>query len=362
MPPRERRIRLSNELHTEGLEGLLVSAGSNVGYLTGFTGDDSALLIASDHAIVISDGRYALQLEQECPDLAAEIRPIGMPMPVAIGEIARKLGIRRLGFESNATSVADFETLRSAAGGVELVPIRGLVERLRMVKDADEIAAIREAVHMAESAFLELRSWLRPGVTEKEAADRMESALRTCGASAASFPPIIAAGPRSALPHARPSQDQRIEDDSFVLIDWGATGRTYKSDLTRVLTTGKVTREFERAHDAVLEAQRRAIAAIRPGVEARVVDAEARAVLEEAGFGPHFNHSVGHGIGRDLHEAPFLRGVTETRLSSGMVVTVEPGVYLPGWGGIRIEDDVLVTDSGCEVLSSLPKSLDSAAL
>jgi Xaa-Pro aminopeptidase len=362
MPPRERRLRLADALNAEGLDGLLVSAGSNVGYLTGFTGDDSVLLIASDHAVVISDGRYTLQLEQECPDLEAEIRPIGTPMPVAIGELARKLGIRRLGIESNATTVADFETLKGVAGGIELLPTRGLVEGLRMTKDAGEIAAIREAVRMAEAAFLEFRSWLRPGVTEKEAADRMESALRACGASAASFPPIVAAGPSSALPHARPSQGQRIEDDSFVLIDWGATGRTYKSDLTRVLTTGKVTPEFERAYEAVLEAQRRAIAAIRPGVEARVVDAAARSVLEVAGFGPHFNHSVGHGIGRDLHEAPFLRGVIETPLSPGMVVTVEPGVYFPEWGGIRIEDDVLVTETGCEVLSSLPKSLDSTAL
>ena len=166
-------------------------------------------------------------------------------------------------------------------------------------------------------------------------------------------------GVRSALPHARPTTTTRIGDDDFVLIDWGATGRPYKSDLTRVLVTGKVTPEFEKVYRTVLAAQERGIAAIRPGVRAQDVDAEARSVIEQAGFGRFFDHGLGHGLGMDIHEAPRLRKESETILQPGMIVTVEPGIYLPDWGGVRIEDDVLVTPDGCEVLTHLPKSLDS---
>jgi Xaa-Pro aminopeptidase len=362
MPGTERRRRLVAAIEELEIDGLLVSAESNVGYLTGFSGDASALLITSDRAIVISDGRYTIQLDQECPEIECQIRPIGQPMSEGVGELLGKLGLRRVGFESDATTVTEFEALRKSSAGVEFVPTRGKVESLRMVKDADEIAAIREAIRIAERAFLDLRGIVRPGLKEKEAADALESMLRAQGATCASFPPIVAAGRRAALPHARPSQDQRIESDSLVLIDWGASGRPYKSDLTRVLTTGKVSREFETAYAVVLEAQSRAIAAIRPGVEARAIDDAARSVIVEAGFGANFNHSVGHGIGRDVHEAPILRHVTKTPLEPGMVLTVEPGVYFPEWGGIRIEDDVLVTESGCEVLSTLPRMLDANAL
>ena len=186
--------------------------------------------------------------------------------------------------------------------------------------------------------------------------------MRRCGATGASFPPIVAVGIRSALPHARPTDTTRIGDDHFVLIDWGATGRPYKSDLTRVLVTGKVTPEFEKVYETVLAAQERAIASIRPGVCARDVDAEARSVIEQAGFGRFFDHGLGHGLGMDIHEAPRLRKESETILQPGMIVTVEPGIYLPDWGGVRIEDDVLVTSDGCEVLTHLPRTLDSVHL
>jgi Xaa-Pro aminopeptidase len=358
----KRRNRLNASLEEDGLDGLLVSDESNVGYLTGFSGDATTLLLTRDRAIAVSDGRFTLQLEQECADLEHQIRPIGQSMAEGLGELLTRLGLRRVGLESDSTTIAEYQALQKSAKGVALVPTRGKVESLRMVKDAGEIDLIREAVRIAERAFLELRGILRPGLTEKEAADALESMLRAHGATCSSFPPIVAVGIRASLPHARPSQDQRIESDSLVLIDWGATGRAYKSDLTRVLTTGKVSREFETAYAAVLEAQSRAIAAIRPGVEARAIDDAARSVIGDAGFGPNFNHSVGHGIGRDVHEAPILRHVTKTLLEPGMVLTIEPGVYFPEWGGIRIEDDVLVTESGCEVLSTLPRSLDSMAI
>src|SRR5262249_3090751 len=197
------------------------------------------------------------------------------------------------------------------------------------------------------------------GDSEKDVADAIENFLRRCGATAASFPPIVAIGVRSAQPHARPTTTARIGDGDFVLIDWGASGQPYRSDLTRVVVMGKVTPTFEMIYGTVLTAQARAISAIRPGVKAGDVDAEARSVIEAAGFGGFFDHGLGHGLGMDIHEAPRLRKESQDLLEPGMVVTVEPGIYLPDWGGIRIEDDVLVTHDGCEVLSHIPKSLES---
>jgi Xaa-Pro aminopeptidase len=207
-----------------------------------------------------------------------------------------------------------------------------------------------------------LRAGLRPEDSEKSAADDLEGYLRRCGATSASFPPIVAVGRHAALPHFRPTATTRIGEADFVLVDWGATGRPYKSDLTRVLVTGKVTPKFEKVYRLVLAAQERAIAAIRPGVKAGDVDAEARSVIAEAGFGRFFDHGLGHGLGMDIHEAPRLRPGSDALLQPGMIVTVEPGVYLPAWGGIRIEDDVLVTHDGHEVLTQVPRSLESVLL
>jgi Xaa-Pro aminopeptidase len=233
----------------------------------------------------------------------------------------------------------------------------GLIEQLREVKDKHEIAEIREAARYAEQAFAVLRATLRPNRTEKEVADDLEHQIRLFGGKGTSFPSIIAVGARAALPHARPT-DKTIGADDFVLVDWGATARHYKSDLTRVLVTGRISPKLERIYGVVLEAQEQAIAAIRPGVTGREVDAVARKVITDAGFGKQFGHGLGHGIGLDIHEAPRLNSANDKPLKPGMVVTVEPGIYLPGWGGVRIEDDILVTKSGHEVLTSVPKQLN----
>jgi Xaa-Pro aminopeptidase len=308
---------------------------------------------------VVSDGRYLTQLEQECPGLEVELRAIGQTLVQALAGVIARLGLARLAFEAEALSAADFLRLREELKTVQLRPVSGRVERLRAVKDREEVAAIRAAVGMAERAFAMLQAGLRPDQSEKDAADALEGYLRRCGATGASFPPIVAVGARSALPHARPLPEARIGAADFVLVDWGATGTPYKSDLTRVVVTGKVTAKFETIYRTVLAAQERAIAAIRPGVLAREVDAEARSVIEDAGFGPFFRHGLGHGLGMEIHEAPRLQKNSEVKLRPGMVVTVEPGIYLPDWGGIRIEDDVLVTREGCDVLSHVPKSLDA---
>jgi Xaa-Pro aminopeptidase len=358
----ERREDLRRTLKAGALEALLVTCETNVRYLTGFTGDSSALLLGRERDVLLSDGRFTTQIEQECPGLEAYIRPATRSMSQAVGHVAGLLGARRVGFEAASLTFAEHEKIREALPTLELAPTTDLVESLREIKDEGEVAAIREAIEFAERAFATLRPLFIPGATEKEVADELEANLRRCGATGSSFPPIVAVGRRAALPHARPTETTRIGDDDFVLVDWGATGRPYKSDLTRLVVTGKVTREFEDRYRTVLAAQERAIAAIRPGVRAHDVDAEARAVIDEAGFGRFFEHGLGHGLGMDIHEAPRLRRQSETILRAGMVVTVEPGIYLPDWGGIRIEDDVLVTPGGCEVLTHLPRSLESVIL
>jgi Xaa-Pro aminopeptidase len=357
-----RREKLKATLKSSELDAFVVSAASNVRYLTGFTGDSSVLLVGLKRDLIISDGRFATQLEQECPGMEVLIRLPGQDMNPAIAHALELMGFTRVGLEATTVSMADYEALKEMAERVSFAGVKGWVEALRQVKDEDEIAEIREAVRCAERAFAMFRAGLRPSETEKDAADLMEGYLRRCGATGASFPPIVAVGVRSALPHARPTETTRIGEDDFVLVDWGATGRPYKSDLTRVLVTGKVTSKFEATYRIVLSALERGVAAIRPGVKAHDVDAEARSVIEEAGFGRFFDHGLGHGLGIDIHEAPRIRKQSSALLEPGMVFTVEPGIYLPGWGGIRIEDDVLVTPDGCEVLSSLARSLDSVRL
>lgn len=354
-----RRDALRTQCEAHRLDALLVVAPTNVAYLTGFSGDSSSLLVGRDRDLIVSDGRFTTQLEQECPGLEAYIRPNVQNMNKAVAHVVGKLGVGGLGFEAAHLSFADWEALKGELTATTLAPTSDLVETLRAVKDDDEIARIREAVAIAQDAFLRLKGELKAGETEKDAADRLESHMRGLGATGTSFSTIVAVGRRAALPHARPTAETRIGDDDFVLIDWGACGRSYKSDLTRMVVTGNVTPEFEKVYRLVLAAQERAIAAIRPGASAQDVDAEARSFIEQAGFGRFFDHGLGHGIGMDVHEGPRLRRESPTILEPGMVVTVEPGIYLPEWGGVRIEDDVLVTPDGREVLSNLPKGLDA---
>ncbi len=352
-------IDLRQALKKAKLETLLVTNFTNVTYLTGFTGDDSYLVITPKQQIVISDPRYTTQLEEECPGVEAHIRPPGQGMLQAIEKIAKQAKLSRLGIEGDSMTVAFRERLAAKLGRVELVTTAGLVEELRMCKDKEEIAEIRRAVDYAQQAFDAVRKILHPEQTEKEVADALEHQMRRFGATGASFPSIVAVGDRAALPHYRPQQ-RRISEAPFVLIDWGAVGRGYVSDLTRVLVTGKIPPKLERIYGVVLKAQERAIEAIKPGLTCEQVDAVARGVIEKAGFGRQFGHGLGHGIGLEIHEAPRLAKGQSVKLKPGMVVTVEPGIYLPGFGGVRIEDDVLVTRGGHEVLTSQPKQWEDA--
>jgi Xaa-Pro aminopeptidase len=359
-----RRDRALRNLRDEGLAALLVSSPVNVTYLTGFTGDSSYLLLSPDRTLLVSDGRFTTQLAEECPGLDMHIRPPSRTVQEVAGELLAKLGPRAVGFESGHLTVADLETLRAAAPAVSWKGARDRVERLRAVKDEGEVRQIREAVRIAERAFAMFRAVLRPADTEKELCDALEALVRRAGGSGTSFPPIVAVGPRSALPHAPPTAKTVAESD-LLLIDWGASGALYKSDLTRLLLTRKNSPflpRLEEIHGVVLRAQAAALRALRPGVKAAEVDAAARAVIAAAGHGDRFPHGLGHGLGLQIHEAPFFKPGNDAVVEAGMVVTVEPGLYVPDWGGVRIEDDVLVTPDGCEVLTSVPRDLASLTL
>ena len=357
-----RRDSLRRLLAEKSLPALLVTDERNVTYLTGFTGDSSYLLVTPDRELLISDRRYTTQLEEECPGLEMAIRGPGTKLPDFTAETIGKFALAGLGIEADTLTVAAYDKLRDSMKATKFASTSGLVEKLREVKDAGEIAEIRHAVRIAERAFAVTRASLRLGRTEKEVADELEYQIRLFDGTCGAFPSIVGVGPRAALPHGRPIRESKIGDFEFVLIDWGARGRLYHSDLTRVLLTGKLSPQLRNVYGVVLAAQRAAIAAIRPGAVLKEIDASARKVIEAAGHGEHFGHSLGHGIGLAVHEQPRLAPDQEGKLAPGHIVTVEPGIYLPGWGGVRIEDDVLVTEEGCEVLTSVAKELDECVV
>ncbi len=356
-----RRKKLRKRLRKCGADALLVTNFTNVTYLTGFTGDDSYLLVTKNGQVLLSDFRYITQLEAECPGLELNIRTSGVPMLDRIGQVVKQTKTSLLGFEASAMPVALRDTIAGKLTRTRLVPTTGLVEALRMIKDKSEIQQLRQSVWYAERAFGMLRSSIRPEQTEKEVANELEFNMRRLGAAGPGFASIVAVGPWAALPHATPGE-RRIGDDPLLLVDWGARGNLYRSDLTRVLVSGKISTKLRRVYGVVLKAQQKAIEAIRPGIAASEVDAAAREEIAKAGFGKNFGHGLGHGIGLDIHEEPRLSTTNHLPLRAGMVITVEPGIYLPGWGGVRIEDDVLVTATGHEVLTSVSKRLEDAVV
>jgi Xaa-Pro aminopeptidase len=359
--PAERRERLISSVKTAGLDALLVTSELNVRYLSGFTGDSTYLLLTvGGKPLLISDRRYDTQLAEECGGLDAYIRPPEQALPLAACQAISSSGSRTVGFEAPHVSVALHQTLVAGSGAASFVATSELVETLRAVKDADELIEIRAAVDQAIRGFNAVRTLLTPDWTERECALEMEHLLRRFGAKGFGFAPIIGVGDRAALPHYH-AAEKKFHESPLVLFDWGAeTHSCYRSDLTRVLLTGGATHQMRKVYEVVREAQRLAIAAIRPGVDGRKVDAVARKHIEAAGYGD-LSHGLGHGFGLQIHERPRLGPNFDHVLQPGMVVTVEPGIYIRGEFGVRIEDDVLVTPDGCEVLSArLPNDWDWA--
>lgn len=357
----QRRDRLRRLLRKTGAKVILVTSETNVTYLTGFTGDSSILLLDLTGELMLSDSRYTTQLEEECPGLKLEIRKPGTTTWELTQSVIKKSKISQLAIEADSLSVSQLDALTEKLPNVEFIKTTGLVEQLRAIKDKEEIVAIRYAVELAEKAFAVIRASIRPELTERQIAFEIENQIRSFGGDACAFNPIVAVGPRAALPHATPGH-HRVEESGLLLVDWGALAQLYRSDLTRILVTGKISPKLERIYGVVLKAQVAAIKAIRPGALLKDVDAAARKVIANSGHDRHFGHGLGHGIGLQIHESPRIAANFEGQLEAGMVVTVEPGVYLPNWGGVRIEDDVLVTRDGHEVLSTIPKGLADSVI
>lgn len=352
----QRLARLRERMAAEGLEAVWIGSPANRRYLSGFSGSSGWLLITATGAQLWTDFRYLEQATQEAPGY--EVVRHEAQVYAHLARYLQEVGIRRLGFEAEHVRYGDWQRLRAALPEqIELVGISGWVEQLRRVKDEVELALIREAARLADEALLEVLAGLRPGVTERQLALELEFAMRRRGATAAAFDLIVVSGPRSALPHGQPG-DHAIEAGQFVTLDYGAVVGGYCSDCTRTVVAGRATPRHREIYQVVLEAQRRAVAAIRPGVSGAEVDRAARQVIEEAGYGDRFGHATGHGVGLEVHEGPRLSVLAEDdRLEPGMVVTVEPGIYIPGWGGVRIEDLVVVTADGGEILTRVSKEL-----
>jgi Xaa-Pro aminopeptidase len=376
----QRRSTLTQTLKARGVDAFLVTTPVNVTYLTGFTGDESYYATTPKHGIIISDSRFEEQVKEECADLEANIRPHTRTTLEAAADVLTKSGAKSVGVEGNRITHSELELLKQLAPKLTFVSLEGIVEGQRMVKDPGEVEKIREAVRVAERGFRMFVATLREADTEKDMVDALECYIRRAGGRSSSFPPIVAVGERGALPHAPPTPKQ-LGDGSKLLVDWGAD-LLYKSDLTRTLKSPfgtapnrrnkmeRVGYDFDELYAIVLAAQNAALAAIRPGVKAKDVDAAARKVfatskLKKASdlkLENFFTHGLGHGIGLEVHEGPKVRANSEDVLESGMVITIEPGLYLPGWGGIRIEDDVLVTHDGHKLLSTLPREASTLAM
>lgn len=351
-----RTDRLAGLLEQRELDSLLVSNLVNVRYLTGFTGTNGAVVVRRDgERVFFTDFRYVEQAAEQVRGFATV--KVGGDMA---GEVAERL-VGRAGFDDEHMTVSAHAKLAGKlATGVELIGAGGVVEGLRAVKDPDEVAAMRGATQIADEVYEFLRDRGLAGRVEREVALEIEFEMRRRGAEGPSFPPIVASGAHGALPHAVP-RDVEIPVNTLVVLDFGAILDGYCSDCTRTFATGAIDERAQAAYDLVLRAQEESLAAVRAGVDCREVDGVARSIIEDAGHGDHFGHGLGHGVGLEIHEAPRLAKTADGALVAGNAVTVEPGVYLPGAVGVRIEDLAIVTPDGSDVLTAFPKELTVAA-
>lgn len=361
----DRIRRLLHSLSERPWDALLITDEINVRYLSGFTGDSSWLLITDDDVTILSDRRYETQIASQCPTLTASIRPPNQKLTARLAEVLADRRLGSIGFESDHTSVSTLRMWETDAPAVTFTATASLVEDLRAIKDDGEIALIRRAIDVAQRAFIAVTHSWNSRMTERDVSHSLEAAMRSMGASGVSFSPIVGVQPNGALPHYQPG-DVPLGDCPTLLIDWGARVGGYCSDLTRTLhrpgLSGSAMERFRSAYQAVSDAHQAAIETIRDGVDAQAVDAAARDLLTRAGYGDAFKHGLGHGFGLQIHEEPRMSQMSQGALRAGMVVTVEPGVYFENEFGIRIEDDILVTPDGHEVLSSLPKGLDECVM
>ncbi|MGJ7921332.1 M24 family metallopeptidase [Neobacillus sp. LXY-4] len=349
----EKLQKLRSQFEQLGIDGLFITSPYNRRYMTNFTGTSGSVLITGEQALFITDFRYVEQAAKQCEGYT--IVKHGSSMLEEISCQSEKLGITKLGFEQDFLSYSTYSSYKDAVKA-ELVPISGIVEKLRLIKNDSEIKILKEAADIADAAFKHILDFIRPGLTELEVANELEFFMRNSGATSSSFDTIVASGYRSALPHGVAS-DKVIEKGEFITLDYGAYYKGYVSDITRTVSVGQPDPKLKEIYEVVLEAQLRGVDGIKPGMSGKEADALTRDYITEKGFGEYFGHSTGHGIGLEVHEGPALSVRSDIILEPGMVVTVEPGIYIPGLGGVRIEDDTLITKDHNELLTHSTKEL-----
>jgi len=343
---------LREKLEARGLSAMLIGSPINRRYLTGFTGSAGYVLITKEQSYLLTDFRYMTQAPQQATGF--KVIEHGAKVMDTVKELLQSEGIASLGFEQDHVTYGVYSGYTEQLTPISLVPVSGLVEELRIIKDAEELKIMQRAADLADETFSHVLTLLKAGKTEREIDLEMEMFMRSRGATSSSFDTIVASGERSALPHGVAS-DRVIQGNEFVTFDFGALLDGYCSDLTRTVALGSPDPKLKEIYDIVLEAQLHALAHIKPGMTGREADALARDIITRYGYGEYFGHSTGHGLGMEVHESPRLSKASDDILKPGMVVTVEPGIYLPGLGGVRIEDDIVITETGIQILTSSSK-------
>lgn len=350
-----KRIKAVRKLLADfNIDGFIVTKEQNWRYLSGFTGSNALLIFNSTDNYLITDFRYLEQAAVQASDFHI-IRPQTI-IEDALVEQLTKFGVKRVGFEDDSLSYHTFKSYQNKLSGIELVPLHQQVEKIRWIKDQSEINAIKKAAEITDQAFAHILDYIKPGVKESQIALELEYFMRRQGAEKPAFDTIVASGPRAALPHGVAS-DKKIAAGEFIVMDFGAVYGGYHSDMTRTVAVGQPDPEQAEIYRIVLDAQKTALRSIKPGVRCAAVDAAARDLITAVGYGTNFGHGLGHSVGLEIHEKPVFAPKDDTLLEPGMVLTVEPGIYLAGKFGVRIEDLVLVSPDGCEILSKSPKQL-----
>ncbi|MDA7026985.1 Xaa-Pro peptidase family protein [Bacillus sp. CLL-7-23] len=336
------------------IEGLLVTSQVNLRYITGFTGSSGLAVISEDRAVFITDFRYTEQAKRQVNGFEIIEHTGGMSATTV--DVIKEMGLKKIGFEQDKMTYGMYANYKHALGAVELVPVSRSVERLRLIKSSEEIKILKEAAKIADAAFSHILTVIKPGMTEISIANELEFYMRSQGADHSSFDMIVASGLRSSLPHGVASS-KTVEKGDFVTLDFGAYYKGYCSDITRTIAVGEPSDELKNIYQIVFEAQMTGMTNIKPGITGRQADAYTRDYITSKGYGDYFGHSTGHGLGMEVHESPALSVRSDQTLEKGMVVTVEPGIYIPGMGGVRIEDDIVLTDKGNESLTHSAKHL-----
>lgn len=353
-----RIAKLRESLAEYELDAVLITNATNRRYLSGFTGSAGVLLITAEAQVIATDFRYYEQVAEQAADFQLVKIEAGKKFIEILPGMLKDVAARRVGFESDAVSYAQFQTwqdaLKEAKLEVQWLMGSGAVERIRMIKDEAELTAIKAAVALSDAAVTHIREWLEPGMTEKQIAWELEVFMRTRGAEKVAFDIITAGGKNGAKPHAQPT-DRVIQEGEPLVMDLGARLNGYHSDLTRTVCVGEPDAKFREIYGIVLQAQLAAEEAARPGMTGKELDAVARQIIEDAGYGDYYGHGLGHGVGLEIHEKPTCGKISKDVLLPGMVFTVEPGIYLPDWGGVRIEDIVVMRADRVEVLSQAAK-------